>query len=292
MRSARWGAISSPRGFSAAAGGKELLFDAETAAIYARIAEQHFHENGPWPAMRSIIGDKMSGKDAAFILDLATGPGQPGICIAEANPSMSIILSDNNEDMLAKATAGSAHLSNVKTVKADMDETLPFEDGSFDAVTCCYGYMFPDDKAKAVAESFRVLKPGGILVAATWDRMDMLPMLRDIMTDVLGFQPPPPPLNPMSLAEPGMFEKMVADAGFSVVSVKASTYPFDLGKDIDYQFKVATILMKDKINELGAEDKAKAAFHEHNHKYTTVKEDGTMLLPTNTFKLTVAAKPI
>ena len=90
--------------------------------------------------MRSKVSE-LSG-DSPKVLDLATGPGQPGICIAEANPRMSVVLSDNNEDMLEKAAKSSSHLSNVTTVFADMDEKLPFEDGSFDAVTCCYGYIY------------------------------------------------------------------------------------------------------------------------------------------------------
>ena len=36
-------------------------------------------------------------------------------------------------------------------------------------VTCCYGYMFPTEKETALAETLRVLKPGGTLVATTWD---------------------------------------------------------------------------------------------------------------------------
>ena len=42
-------------------------------------------------------------------------------------------------------------------------------DASYDVVTCCYGYMFPTEKETALAETLRVLKPGGTLVATTWD---------------------------------------------------------------------------------------------------------------------------
>ena len=40
---------------------------------------------------------------------------------------------------------------------------LPFEDASFDRISCRQGIQFMDD-AKAVAEMFRVLKPGGRVV--------------------------------------------------------------------------------------------------------------------------------
>ena len=118
----------------------------------------------------------------------------------------------------------------------------------------------------------------------------MLPLMKDIMTDVLGFVPPPPPLNPMSLAEPGLFEGLVEDAGFSNITVTRSKYPFDLGDDPEFQYKVATLLVKDKIIELDAHDKAKKAFTTHKDKYGTLTADGTLLLTENTFKLTIATK--
>ena len=46
-----------------------------------------------------------------------------------------------------------------------MPEDLPFDDNKFDVITCCYGYMFCEDKLKALQESYRVLKTGGMLVA-------------------------------------------------------------------------------------------------------------------------------
>ena len=57
--------------------------------------------------------------------------------------------------------------------------------------------MFPTEKETALAETLRVLKPGGTLVATTWDILYMMPLARDVMTDILGKEPPTPDLNPM-----------------------------------------------------------------------------------------------
>ena len=43
---------------------------------------------------------------------------------------------------------------------------------------------------------------GGLLVATTWDRLDTLSLMKDIMESVLGFPPPPPEMNPMYGTQP------------------------------------------------------------------------------------------
>ena len=113
----------------------------------------------------------MNDRPAGKVLDIATGPGQPNISVAKAFPDATVVLSDVSEDMLAKATAASKDLPNTSTVIANAED-LPYGDNEFDVVTCCYGYMFCEDKAKALQESYRVLKPGGMLVATTWDKLD------------------------------------------------------------------------------------------------------------------------
>ena len=49
---------------------------------------------------------------------------------------------------------------------------LSFEDESFDVVVCQFGVMFFPDKPRAFAEARRVLKPNGVYVFNTWDRIE------------------------------------------------------------------------------------------------------------------------
>jgi ubiquinone/menaquinone biosynthesis C-methylase UbiE len=45
-------------------------------------------------------------------------------------------------------------------------EALPLPDDSFDAVVSQFGFMFFDDKPRALGEMIRVLRPGGTLAGA------------------------------------------------------------------------------------------------------------------------------
>eukprot|EP00600_Ochromonadales_sp_CCMP1393_P002558 CAMPEP_0174981726 /NCGR_PEP_ID=MMETSP0004_2-20121128/16059_1 /TAXON_ID=420556 /ORGANISM="Ochromonas sp., Strain CCMP1393" /LENGTH=272 /DNA_ID=CAMNT_0016233521 /DNA_START=76 /DNA_END=894 /DNA_ORIENTATION=- len=267
----------------------EPFFDADMSAVYNKIADNHRHKDGPWPAMANQVESFIKG---GIILDIASGPGEPAATIAKVLPAAKVYATDFSPDMVAAARLAHADIPNMTIQQADAQDLKEFSDNSVDVVTCCYGYMFPPDKEKALAETYRVLKPGGLLVTTTWDSLDFLKLAKDVMTVVLGFTPPPPPLNPMSLSEPGLFETLVKGAGFVDVVQTTSTYPFDLGTDKEFQFRSATLLMKEKIDELGDEAwiKARAGFDSNIDKYSVTKEDGSLVVPNNTFRLTVAKK--
>ena len=50
--------------------------------------------------------------------------------------------------------------------------SLPFGDGSFDAVACQFGVMFFPDRVKGYTEARRVLKDGGRFFFNVWDRIE------------------------------------------------------------------------------------------------------------------------
>jgi molybdenum cofactor sulfurtransferase len=69
---------------------------------------------------------------------------------------------------------------------ADMQNLVEFHDGEFDVVLCSYGYMFPPDKEKALQETFRVLRPGGILESTTWNSVPNFDMIADLSEQTFG----------------------------------------------------------------------------------------------------------
>jgi SAM-dependent methyltransferase len=81
-----------------------------------------------------------------------------------------IVATDLNQPMLDHAAA----LGTVRPVEwrqADAMQ-LPFDDATFDAVVCQFGVMFFPDKARAYAEARRALRPSGVLIFNTWDRIE------------------------------------------------------------------------------------------------------------------------
>ena len=78
---------------------------------------------------------------------------------------------DSSADMVKQASVNATGLLNCHVQVADLQDLSAWGDNSVDAVTCCYGFMFPDDKVKAMSEARRVLKPVGTLIATYWREM-------------------------------------------------------------------------------------------------------------------------
>ena len=228
-------------------------FSGENAKWYKLISENHRHPNGPWVTMVDKVhiyanehGSKLN------ILDLATGPGEPAETIARQLPECTIVATDLSPDQVALANEQTATLAHMTAVVADMQDLSDFDTNSFDLVTCCYGFMFPEDISRAIAESYRVLKPGGQLIATTWNKLSIMMKIRAIVTEIIGKEPPPPPINPLSLAEPGLFENLLKDAGYDNIQCKNYEYPFDLTSDPEAQFQSTIIPIREKLDEWDA----------------------------------------
>jgi ubiquinone/menaquinone biosynthesis C-methylase UbiE len=105
------------------------------------------------------------------VLDVATGTGEPGLTAAGLVPEGSVTLTDISAGMLRVAgeKAQARGLGNVRTMVSDA-ATLPFDDGTFDAVVCRFGFMYFPDMSAALAEMVRVAKPGARISAAVWSR--------------------------------------------------------------------------------------------------------------------------
>lgn len=106
------------------------------------------------------------------VLDLASGPGDPAIPIAQALPQAQVTATDLAPKMcqLAAQRARSLGLTNITAQPADAQNLQDFGDSSFDLVTCQYAVFALPDCDSALREVLRVLKPGGLFVATCWGK--------------------------------------------------------------------------------------------------------------------------
>ncbi len=123
------------------------------------------------------LGDEIISQlqlsDTDVVLDIAAGTGEPGLTIAGMVKSGKVIINDLADDMLVVAheKATGKGITNVEFFAGDVCE-LPFEDNSFDAISCRLGFMFFPDMVLAAKEMIRVLKPCGRLATAVWGAPD------------------------------------------------------------------------------------------------------------------------
>jgi len=102
---------------------------------------------------------------AKRILDIATGTGDLAIMLAKIN-SEKVIGLDISEGMLAVGKKKIDQLGlneKVEMILGDSEE-LPFEDGSFDAITVGFGVRNFENLEQGLSEIYRVLKPNGTFV--------------------------------------------------------------------------------------------------------------------------------
>lgn len=170
-----------------------------------------------------LVGDARL-RPGMKVLDLGSGTGYPALLAAQTVGSSGRVIGlDLAEQMVAAAErkAKRLGLTNVTFRQGDVTR-LPFEDGSFDAVTSRFCLMFLPDIPQAVIDIARALRPGGWLAAAIWSAPDKNPSISLSMEAIRKVVdlPPPDPTAPgiFRLAKPGDLSGMVERAGFSDVS--------------------------------------------------------------------------
>lgn len=95
------------------------------------------------------------------ILDLAAGTGTSSASLAKSGAT--VIAADFSPGMIEVGRKKFGRVRNLQFVEADATN-LPFADDEFDATTISFGLRNVVEPKKAIAEMFRVTKPGGRIV--------------------------------------------------------------------------------------------------------------------------------
>jgi SAM-dependent methyltransferase len=164
------------------------------------------------------------------VLELAAGLGETGMLAAErVAPTGGVIISDQAEAMLegARARAVALGLSNVEFQILNA-EWIDLPVASVDAALCRWGYMLMADPAAALAETRRVLRPGGRLALAVWDSVEHNPWAllpaRELSSRGLApgqEQDTEPRPGPFALGNPERVSALLARTGFGEIDVQS-----------------------------------------------------------------------
>ncbi len=98
------------------------------------------------------------------ILDLAAGTGTSSAALAKSGAD--VVAADFSAGMIE---VGRKKHPNITFVEADA-MALPFKANEFDAVAISFGLRNIEDPKKALAEMYRVLKPGGRIVICEFSK--------------------------------------------------------------------------------------------------------------------------
>lgn len=116
------------------------------------------------------------------LLDVGSGTGVVARSARErVRPGGSVVAVDPNAGMLAVAR----RLAPDLDIRPGTAERLPVGDNEVDCVTCQFALMFFADRAAAITETARVMRPGGRVAVATWAAVDESPGYA-AMVDLLG----------------------------------------------------------------------------------------------------------
>ena len=139
-------------------------FDAAASVRVDRI-----YQNPDIVAQRVFVRQHLALKPGERVMDIGAGPGLLALEMAtEVGADGEVIALDPSESMRAIAEHRCRNCPWVSVVDGDAT-ALPAKDASLDALVATQVYEYVPDMALALQEAFRVLKPGGRLLALDTD---------------------------------------------------------------------------------------------------------------------------
>ena len=157
--------------------------------VFTRVASKYDVMNDLMSAgihrlWKQAMMDWLAPHNHQRLLDVAGGTGDVAIRFLGRAPQASAVVCDLTESMLAagRQRAGAEKLTGRLDWVVGDAMALPFADASFDVYTISFGIRNVTRVADALAEAYRILRPGGRLMVLEFSRMpnDMLQKAYDL----------------------------------------------------------------------------------------------------------------
>jgi ubiquinone/menaquinone biosynthesis C-methylase UbiE len=175
-------------------------------------------EFAPWS--KELL-DRIAPRPGEDVLDVACGTGIVARGVAPlVDPGGTVTGLDVNPAMLQMARTLPVPEGVPVTWEQGRAESLPFEDASFDVVLCQQGIQFFADRAGAVREMRRVLRPGGRVGASIWrspEHQSVKGALLRALQEMFG----PDAAVAYSFGDANAVRQLFVDAGFDDGRVEA-----------------------------------------------------------------------
>lgn len=134
-------------------------YDAFADAFEAHAAQSAYNAHYDRPSVLRLLGPV----DGLHVLDAGCGPGLYAAELVRRGATVTGVDASPRLVELARARLGESAEVRVH----DLDDPLPFGDGSFDAVVMALVLHHLADPGPALTELYRVLRPGGHAVVST-----------------------------------------------------------------------------------------------------------------------------
>ncbi len=207
------------------------------------------------PVTQALIEAAQIARGSA-VIDLATGPGEPALAIADFVGTAGKVLGiDPVPEMVeaARREANRLRLSNA-TFAVAQAEALPAQTGSFDAAVSRFGVMFFPAPVNAIREMLRVLKPGGKIALAVWHFAERNPFHYILSRIVERYVASPPPAedapDAFRYARPGKLRAIVSEAGAAEVSERVFQFTIRASVSLEEFWTLRTEMSESLRNKL------------------------------------------
>ena len=208
--------------------------DADNAGEMARLLKQaRFATKG----LGGLFPRQLDVSAVQDVLDIACGPGEWVLAVADAYPALRVTGIDKSAIMIQFARSISQEVSPVRFEVMDALAPLAFPDASFDLIHARFicGFMPVEAWPKLLAECRRLLRPGGIMLLVEGEMaMTTSPAverLSTLFTQALravgqSFSP-----DGRQLGMTPMLRRLLTEAGFTSCRAEAAAMEHSVGTE-------------------------------------------------------------